>query len=241
MKLAHKLILGMLIPALVIGLVGMYVLNIGQASMRTVINDTSAAYVSAIMDEIDRAMHSRIIGWQAYANGQDIQEYLVDANRAFEDLGDPESIIDSRDASWRAAADDKKTPFMKRLLQHRMSRLLRGLRNRLNQGFGQTIYPEIFITNRYGAIVAQTNRTSDYRQSDETWWQQAMENGIYVGHVRFDKSARIYATDVAFRIDDEAGDALGVMKVVISLAEVQSIIDQRSKNERLVNHFNFTN
>ena len=140
MKLAHKLILGMLIPALVIGLVGMYVLNIGQASMRTVINDTSAAYVSAIMDEIDRAMHSRIIGWQAYANGQDIQEYLVDANRAFEDLGDPERIIDRRDASWRATAEDKKTPFMKRLLQHRMSRLLRGLRNRLNQGFGQTIY-----------------------------------------------------------------------------------------------------
>ena len=239
MKLAHKLILGMLIPALVIGLVGMYVLNIGQASMRTVINDTSAAYVSAIMDEIDRAMHSRIIGWQAYANGQDIQEYLVDANRAFEDLGDPESIIDSRDASWRAVAGDKKTPFMKRLLQHRMSRLLRGLRNRLNQGFGQTIYPEIFITNRYGAIVAQTNRTPDYRQSDETWWQQAMENGIYVGHVAFDKSARIYATDVAFRIDDEAGDALGVMKVVISLAEVQSIIDQRSNDERLVNRFNF--
>ena len=239
MKLAHKLILGMLIPALVIGLVGMYVLNIGQASMRTVINDTSAAYVSAIMDEIDRAMHSRIIGWQAYANGQDIQEYLVDANRAFEDLGDPESIIDSRDASWRAVADDKKTPFMKRLLQHRMSRLLRGLRNRLNQGFGQTIYPEIFITNRYGAIVAQTNRTSDYRQSDEIWWQQAMENGIYVGHAEFDKSAGMYATDVAFRIDDEAGDALGVMKVVISLAEVQSIIDQRSNDERLVNRFNF--
>ena len=239
MKLAHKLILGMLIPALVIGLVGMYVLNIGQASMRTVINDTSAAYVSAVMDEIDRAMHSRIIGWQAYANGQDIQEYLVDANRAFEDLGDPESIIDSRDASWRAAAEDKKTPFMKRLLQHRMSRLLRGLRNRLNQGFGQTIYPEIFITNRYGAIVAQTNRTSDYRQSDEIWWQQAMENGIYVGHVGFDKSAGMYATDVAFRIDDKAGAALGVMKVVISLAEVQSIIDQRSNNERLVNRFNF--
>jgi signal transduction histidine kinase/DNA-binding response OmpR family regulator len=239
MKLAHKLILGMLIPALVIGLAGMYVLKIGQTSMRTAITDSSAAYVSAIMDEIDRAMHSRIIGWQAYANGQDIQEYLVDANRAFEDLGDPESIIDSRDASWRAATAGKNTPFMKRLLQHRMSRLLRGLRNRLNQGFGQPIYPEIFITNSYGAIVAQTNRTSDYRQSDETWWQQAMVNGIYVGLVAFDENVGMYATDVAFRIDDEAGNALGVMKVVISLAEVQSIIDQRSKNERLVNRFNF--
>jgi len=106
MKLAHKLILGMLMPALVIGLVGMYVLHIGQASMRAVINDTSAAYVSAIMAEIDRSMHSRIVGWKAYSSGQDIQDYLVDANRAMEDLGNPQKIIDSRDAEWRALDDD---------------------------------------------------------------------------------------------------------------------------------------
>ncbi len=66
-----------------------------------------------------------------------------------------------------------------------------------------------------------------------------MESGIYVGNVEFDKRADIYAIDVAFRIDDEEGNALGVMKVVISLAEVESIIDQRSKDERLVNRFNF--
>ena len=179
MKLSHKLILGMLMPALVIGLAGVYVLNIGQASMRAVINDTSAAYVSAIMDEIDRAMHSRIIGWQAYASGQDIQEYLVDANRAMEDLGVPQNIIDDRDTDWRTAATaGKTTSLMKRLLQHRMSRALRGLRDRLNQGFGQSIYPEIIITDRYGANVAQTDSTLSYRQSNENWWQKAMENGI---------------------------------------------------------------
>jgi len=240
MKLAHKLILGMLMPALVIALVGMYVLNIGQASMRAVINDTSAAYVGAVMDEIDRAMHSRIIGWQAYASGQDIQEYLVDANRAMEDLGDPKSIIDSRDTDWRAAtAADKTTSIIKRLLQHRMSRTLRGLRDRLNQGFGQSIYPEIIITDRYGANVAQTDLTPGYRQSNEDWWRQAIENGVYVGNVKFDERADIYATVAAFRIDDEAGEALGVMKVVISLTEVQSIIDQRSLDERLANRFNF--
>ena len=240
MKLAHKLILGMLMPALVIGLVGMYVLNIGQASMRAVINDTSAAYVGAVMDEIDRAMHSRIIGWRAYANGQDIQEYLVDANRAMEDLGEPESIIDTRDTGWRAAAAaGKTTSLMKRLLQHRMSRTLRGLRDRLNQGFGQSIYPEIIITDRYGANVAQTDPTRSYRQSNENWWPQAMENGIYVGNVRFEESTNSYATVAAFRIDDEAGAALGVMKVIISLAEVQAIIDQRSLDERLVSRFNF--
>ncbi|MGB5179443.1 MAG: response regulator [Gammaproteobacteria bacterium] len=244
MKLAHKLILGMLMPALVIGLVGIYVLNIGQASMRAVINDTSAAYVSAIMDEIDRAMHARIIGWQAYASGQDIQEYLVDANRATEDLGDSEGksdeIIDSRDADWRAAMTaGKTTSLMKKLLQHRMSRTLRGLRDRLNQGYGQSIFPAIFITDRYGAIVAVTDLTPGYRQNNESWWQQAMEHGIYVGNVELNKTTGIYATNVAFRIDNEAGDALGIMNVVISLAEVQSIIEQRSIDERLVKRFNF--
>jgi len=240
MKLAHKLILGMLMPALVIGLVGMYVLNIGQASMRAVINDTSAAYVSAIMNEIDRAMHSRIIGWQAYASGQDIQEYLVDANRAIVDLGDTENLLVTRDSDWRAAsAAGKTTSLMKRLLQHRMSRTLRGLRDRLNQGLGQSIYPEIFITDRYGANVAQTDHTPGYRHTNEVWWQTAMEKGIYVGNVEFDQRADNYVIAIAFRIDDEAGDALGVMKVLISLAEIQSIIDQRSMEEHLVNRFDF--
>jgi len=240
MKLAHKLILGMLMPALVIGLAGMYVLHIGQTSMRSVINDTSAAYVSAIMAEIDRSMHSRIVGWKAYSSGQDIQEYLVDANRAIVDTGDPQSIIDSRDAEWREAATaGKTTAMMNRVLQHRMSRGLRGLRDRLNQGFGQSIYPEILITDRFGANVAQTNLTPDYRQSDDSWWQQAMENGIYVGSVTFDKAADNYTLEAAFRIDDEEGNALGVMKVLISLAEVQSIIDQRSKDKRLFTRFNF--
>jgi len=38
---------------------------------------------------------------------------------------------------------------------------------------------------------------------------------------------------------DEDGNALGVMKVLISLAEVQSIINQRSKDKRLFTRFNF--
>jgi len=244
MKLAHKLILGMLMPALVIGIVGMYVLNIGQESMRAVINDTSAAYVSAIMDEIDRAMHARIIGWKAYASGQDIQEYLIDANRAIEDLGDTdgiaESIIDRRDADWRtASAAGKTTALMRKLLQHRMSRTLRGLRDRLNQGFGQSIYPAVFITDRYGVYVALTDLTPGYRQNNESWWQQAMENGIYIGDVELEEATGIHTTNVAFRIDNEAGNPLGVMMVVVSLVEVQSIIEQRGMDDGLVKRFNF--
>ena len=239
MKLSHKLILGMLVPALVVGLVGTYVLNIGQASMRNVINDTSAAYVSAIMAEIDRTMHSRIVGWQAYSSGQDIRDFLIGANDRMADHPDPEALIAERNEEWRATASGKPNALKNRALNNRVSRLLRGLQNRLNQGFGYTLYPEIFITDSFGAVVALSNLSTDYRQNDEAWWQQAREAGVYIGHVEFDDSADTYATDVAFRIDDDNGDFLGVMKVVISLTEVQSIIHQRSKDERLAKRFNF--
>jgi hypothetical protein len=49
MKIAHKLILGMMVPAIIVGLVGMYILAVGQQSMRSIIDDTSAAYVRAIV------------------------------------------------------------------------------------------------------------------------------------------------------------------------------------------------
>ncbi len=239
MKLSHKLILGMLVPALVIGVVGTYVLNIGQTSMRSVINDTSAAYVSAVMAEIDRTMHSRIVGWQAYSSGQDIRDFLIGANDRMADRPDPEALIAERDAEWRATPPDKPNALMRKALNNRVSRLLRGLQNRLNQGLGHILYPEIFITNSFGAVVAQSNVTTGYQQSNETWWQQAREQGVYIGNVQFDDKANTYVTHVAFRIDDENDDFLGVMMVVISLTEVQSIIHQRSKDDRLAKRFNF--
>jgi len=240
MKLAHKLILGMLVPALVIGLVGIYVLNIGQASMRKLINDTSTAYVSAIMAEIDRAMRSRIIGWQAYASGEDMQTFLTNANMLMDASADRDALIATREQRWRSIAKGARDPLAEQLLGNRVSRELRRLRDRLNEGFGHTLFPEIFITNKYGTNVAQTNRTSDYLQSDETWWKQARDEGIYLGDVEFDESAGAYATELAFRIDDENGDFLGIMKVVIGLAEVKAILDARGKNGRLDSRFNFT-
>jgi HAMP domain-containing protein len=207
--------------------------------MRSIINDTSAAYVRAIMSEIDRAMHSRIVSWQAYTSGQDIQQVLENANRIMEQNVDREDYIDNRDAEWRAAADDANTPFIQEILKSRVSRDLKALRDKLNQGYGYVVFPEIFITDRYGANAAQTNRTSDYRQNDEEWWQQARENGLYLGNVVFDSSASMYATDVALRIDGEQGEFLGVIKVVVSLTEVQTIINQRARDERLASRFNF--
>ena len=82
------------------------------------------------------------------------------------------------------------------------------------------IFAELFVTNRYGANVAQTHRTSDYRQGDERWWQEAMKRGLFVSDVGFDESAGIYSVDICLRVQDQQGEPLGVLKAVMNIQEI---------------------
>src|SRR6185369_15132648 len=55
---------------------------------------------------------------------------------------------------------------------------------------------EVFATDLQGLNVAMTDRTSDYLQSDEGWWQAAYNGGqgaIYLSQVDYDDSAKAYA------------------------------------------------
>jgi class 3 adenylate cyclase/HAMP domain-containing protein len=74
--------------------------------------------------------------------------------------------------------------------------------------------------------VAQSGRTTDYRQDDETWWQIAGAEGVHVAEVEYDRSAGIYSTDIAVRVEDCDGAFLGVLKVVLNIEEAIKVIDE---------------
>ena len=87
-------------------------------------------------------------------------------------------------------------------------------------------FGEVFFTDFHGYNVAMTNPTSDFVQSDESWWQRSWGKGLALGEVMFDDSAGIWSIDISVRIDDlEQGRALGVMKTVLDLAPVQESAD----------------
>ena len=91
-------------------------------------------------------------------------------------------------------------------------------------------FGEVFITDEFGYNVSLTNPTSDFVQSDEGWWQTAMDNGISVGQVEFDSSAGIWSIDISVRIDDDqTGKRLGVMKSVLGVSLIQEVADRRAK------------
>lgn len=88
-------------------------------------------------------------------------------------------------------------------------------------------FAEVFFTDELGYNVAMTNPTSDFVQSDETWWQRAWSAGFHVGEIEFDSSANVWAVDLSVRIDDQrTKNPIGVMKAVLSVRFAQLFADR---------------
>ncbi|BDS07956.1 hypothetical protein NT6N_29960 [Oceaniferula spumae] len=86
---------------------------------------------------------------------------------------------------------------------------------------------EIFITDRYGRVIASTVKTTDYIQSDELWWQQGAklkENDVWFDQFHLDDSAGVYSLDIVLPIHDNSGELTGVMKAVFNVAPLFAAI-----------------
>ncbi|NQT69912.1 MAG: PAS domain S-box protein, partial [Desulfobacteraceae bacterium] len=126
-----------------------------------------------------------------------------------------------KDREWVQTPKDQIAPFMQVLIHNDLSnRLRRELVEFYNNKYGYKLFGEIIVTNKYGANVAQTGRTSDYRQDDETWWQIARDTGFYVSDIAYDVSAGIYAVSISVRIDDENGEFIGAIKAILAVTDI---------------------
>jgi hypothetical protein len=144
---------------------------------------------------------------------------LVDAvkasNEEHKDL--TMSEISRLDEQWQATEglDD----FIKALMTNECAQLLVAFQED-NDGF-----PEVFVTDERGLIVAETNKTSDYYQADEDWWREAYNNGAgksYHGEIEYDESAGSESISVYVPVNDpETGKTIGVIKAVCDITVIK--------------------
>ncbi len=229
MRIVHKLLLATVLPALLIWVVGYYAVAVSERSLKEVIEARSAARAAAVMDEIDRALRSHIANLQALARSKQVRETLAESNATFAELADPAAEVESLDQIWQTGDISQQQELLAGVIDNDLSQELRIRSDKLQEAAGYAVYGEIFVTNRYGAIAALTSRTSDYRQDDELWWQEAVQDSIYVGDVAFDDSAHVYSVDICIAVESPDGRLAGVMKAVLNIQEVFSIIDGQSR------------
>ena len=86
-------------------------------------------------------------------------------------------------------------------------------------------FRELFFAQRHGLVVLSTNRTSDFVQSDEDWWDYTDAAGSYMGPAVYDESAGTVGVELAARIVDPlVGQFAGAVKALLDLSRLSQMM-----------------
>src|SRR5216684_249417 len=181
---------------------------------------------------------TRIVERQANERGRDVAThaaslvgmYLRERRREAEALARSPAVV-------RAALDGSQQAISRRLPQLDAPTLERMFNQRHVLGGDPELaayfrdyvqrseFSELFFTESHGYSVLASNRTSDFVQSDEEWWRQAVAEGLYEGAPRYDSSAAAVSLeyDVAIRAPRVSAPA-GVLKAVFPLDHLSQLL-----------------
>lgn len=162
---------------------------------------------------------------QAFGLTKFVQEQVSGANSAYQgDTAGIMSRLQELDLQWLEA--DDFDPMIQSRLRNQLAIELR----KYSAAFPDNV--ELVITDRFGATIAASSRTSDYLQSDEEWWQAAWNNGngaMYISQPTFDESSKTFALILAVPIHSSIDNSvIGVLQSTYRLDTlINLIVNQR--------------
>jgi len=87
---------------------------------------------------------------------------------------------------------------------------------------------ELFLTDKYGANIAATGRTSDYYQADENWWKSVYSLGrgkVYIGQPELDESSHAYSIILAVPVFYK-GKVTGILRSTLDVTALVRNLEQ---------------
>ena len=166
--------------------------------------------------DLDRVLENKIALLKEMIKDPVIIDYISKVNSQYSEIEEKKLL--AIDRYW--ASIEEGDPLLELYETNIVARRLKQLQSR-EAGFS-----EIFVTDKHGFNVAQTNKTSDIYQADERWWQQAYDNGkgrSYAGLIEFDESSLTTGISVYIPvIEPRTGEVIGIVKGVISIENIKS-------------------
>lgn len=144
-----------------------------------------------------------------------IKDALLISNAMFSVLPDAErkQEIDNRNQQWIETADSSD-PFIRAHMGNPVAEYLK---------YQQTITPgeygELFLTNRYGVMIATTGKLTTLAHRHKYWWIACFDNGqgrIFLDDRGFDSSVQGYVIGVVIPIRD-GNEIIGILKCNVNI------------------------
>jgi len=226
MVIGRKIIYGILAITFLFGAGSFLAVRVARRELEESIGVQSTALTRNLLNKVDAEIINRIREATLSLNNGKLREYLTLSDQEFNNIPDIDAHMETMEAVWLRTEREDTAPEISKVLDSGMSHIFRGIAASQQKLSGYSVYGEVFATNRYGAVVAMTGRTTDYRQDDEAWWRNARNNGLTIEPVTYDDSSGTYSTDIGIRIDDADGKFLGVVKIVLNIEGVIRVINE---------------
>jgi putative methionine-R-sulfoxide reductase with GAF domain len=187
--------------------------NLGN-NLNGLANGEAIQVVQTLDAEIDKLI--------TLALSRAVQE-RAQAGTAADNLSSAE--IHALDLQWQAAdkANNNSDPLVAKVLNDSLSSELL----KYQAKFPENV--EVFLTDLPGVSIATTDRTSDYLQSDEDWWQAAYKNGEYIGQPEFDASSKTLAINMAVAVRANGSDQIvGILRTTVNINSLAGVLQAGS-------------
>jgi methyl-accepting chemotaxis protein len=230
-RLILAMILAVTMPVVITQTIG---LAAGRVGMIRSVDNALHTMARREADILSQTLLAQADMLTVLANNEVLRTAIAQHVEAYDDssVSSVQAMILDRDLKWREAdaAGDDSDPLVQSVLSSPASAELLKFREEF------PTHAELFITDAYGATIAATNRTTDYYQADEAWWQAAWNQGegaLYIAdEVNYDESAGVYSIDMAVDIyANDTGQRLGVLRTTYNFSALRNLIREFDLSE----------
>jgi len=180
--------------------------------------ENAISFSRDITDRLDQRVHDGLVSLQIIAIDSDVRQLVIDSNNKFDNMENVGSYVADKRAEWESY-DGKDNPLFNEMVVNPLSQRLELFRQTFHESNGIDIFPEIFITNKYGATIAENNRLTDWDQSQRLQFQNTRDDGWHVSDLYYDSSAGVWGIEMAVAIMD--GDEFaGMLKVAYNIEDI---------------------
>ncbi len=230
-KIRSKIV-GLVITVILLSVAGLTVFTYFTISKNS-IQTTGEDLVILGHETLNRSadvITAQVDNLQTLALSPAVIELVKTANKTY-DGRDPKEIqakIAELDQSWK-----DKSPAVEELVGQINNNPVSDQFMAFMQTFPNQV--EVFATDIQGLTVAMTNRTGDYLQADEDWWQNAYNKGQgtpSISEVEYDESTKTWAVNIGVPIRDKVGGAtIGILRGTVNVSSVFNALSQVTVGE----------
>ena len=238
MKFSNKLSLAILMTGMIILITVSY--TIYKISYNSIIK-SQLMYTKSIADEvsddIDHLLHEKIKTTLTLANTPIIIKALEKSNLSYANLSGEKRTKSIRllNERWKSTKDLADS-FILKFTDNKVSHFLKDQQARLKGEYG-----EIFLTNKFGALVASTSKLSTLAHEHKYWWLGSYLNGegaVFLDDRGYDDSVGGYVLGLVVPIR-RGTEIIGILKCNLNiLGSISELIS--GAEDKLMGKFKLT-